>query len=246
MAAKNWLLKMENLLRALECANAQKVVYATFALQGSAEEWWTSTERLLRMELGKNTPITWEKFKEVFNETYFPDVVRDRKAREFSYLVHGTMTIEEYATKFVELSCFAPYLISDEPKKVSKFQKDFNDRICAHIIASRVGTFTETMKWSMRLEEDFKCNPSSKEDEKNQEPSGFLHVEVGGKIPRRGSLRSPVMRVIIMGKARVPLFSLVRSGLELVVVRPVKVNLVFWEPSYATLVSNSNTLLENT
>jgi len=49
-----------------------------------------------------------------------------------------------------------------------------------------------------------------------------------------------------MGKARVPLFSLVRSGLELVVVRPVKVNLVFWEPSYATLVSNSNTLLENT
>ena len=29
---------------------------------------------LLRMELGENTPITWEKFKEVFNETYFPDV----------------------------------------------------------------------------------------------------------------------------------------------------------------------------
>nr|POF10405.1 hypothetical protein CFP56_56359 [Quercus suber] len=32
MASENWLLKMEKLLRALECTDAQKVVYATFAL----------------------------------------------------------------------------------------------------------------------------------------------------------------------------------------------------------------------
>ena len=87
MAIENWLLKMEKLLRAVECADAQKVVYATFALQGSIERWWTGTECLLRIELGENTPTTWEKFKEVFNETQFPDVVRDRKAREFSDLV---------------------------------------------------------------------------------------------------------------------------------------------------------------
>ena len=62
-------------------------MYATFAIQGFAERWWTGTEGLLRIELGENTPITWEKFKEVFNEAYFPDVVRDRKAREFSDLV---------------------------------------------------------------------------------------------------------------------------------------------------------------
>ena len=73
------------------------------------------------MELGENTPITWEKFKEFFNETYFLDVVRDRKAIEFSDLVQGTMTVEEYGAKFVELSCFASYLIPNEPKKVSKF-----------------------------------------------------------------------------------------------------------------------------
>nr|POE55249.1 hypothetical protein CFP56_02246 [Quercus suber] len=131
MAAKNWLLKMEKLLKALECTNAQKVVYATFALHGSAEEWWTNTKCLLRMELGENTPITWEKFKEVFNETYFP-------------------------------KC------SEGPK------------------ASGVGTFTETIKRSMRLEEDFKCNPSSKEDEKNQEPFGFLHVEGLGQNSKKG------------------------------------------------------------
>ena len=58
MVAKNWLLKMEKLLRALECTHAQKVVYATFALQGFAARWWSGTKQLLRMELGGNTPIT--------------------------------------------------------------------------------------------------------------------------------------------------------------------------------------------
>ena len=48
-----------------------------------------------------------------------------------------------------------------------------------------------------------------------------------------------------MGKERVALFSLVRSGLALVVVRPIKDNLVLWEPSCATFVSNPDTLLEN-
>ena len=33
MAVENWLLKMEKLLRAFECTDAQKMVYATFALQ---------------------------------------------------------------------------------------------------------------------------------------------------------------------------------------------------------------------
>ena len=51
MVAKNWLLKMEKLLRALECTDAQKVVYATFARQDSTMKWWTSTKHLLRMKL---------------------------------------------------------------------------------------------------------------------------------------------------------------------------------------------------
>ena len=97
------------------------------------------------MELGRDTPITWEKFKEVFNGTYFPDVVRDRKAREFSDLVQGAMTVEEYTTKFVELSRFTPYLIPYESKKVKKFQEGLNGRIRPLIIASGVDTFTEAV-----------------------------------------------------------------------------------------------------
>nr|POE64183.1 g-type lectin s-receptor-like serine/threonine-protein kinase [Quercus suber] len=186
MAAENWLLNMEKLQRALKCTDAQKVLYATYALQGPADRWWLSTEKLLETELGMDTPITWEKFKEVFDRTYFPDLVRDRKAREFSDLVQGAMTVEEYVAKFVELSRFAPYLIPDESKKVKKFREGLNDRIRPFIIASGVDTFTETVKRAMSLEEDFKCNLGSKNDEKKQEPSGFQHGEDQGKNFMKG------------------------------------------------------------
>jgi hypothetical protein len=63
------------------------VEHVTFALEGPAKRWWAGGEVLLKEELGENARITWDKFKEVFNETYFPEVVSDRKAREFSDLV---------------------------------------------------------------------------------------------------------------------------------------------------------------
>ncbi|XP_030923322.1 uncharacterized protein LOC115950227 [Quercus lobata] len=127
------------------------------------------------MELGRGTPITWEKFKEVFNRTYFPDVVRDCKVREFSDLVQGAMTVEEYVAKFVELSRFAPYLIPDESKKVKTFREGLNGKIRPLIIASGVDTFMEAVKQAMSLEEDFKYNPSSKESEKKQGPFNSQH-----------------------------------------------------------------------
>lgn len=46
--------------------------------------------------------------------------------------------MDEYATKFVELPRFAPYLTPNGPKKVSKFQKCLNDKIRPNIIASEL------------------------------------------------------------------------------------------------------------
>jgi hypothetical protein len=186
MVAENWLLKMEKLLKVLHYTDSQKVEYATFTLEGPAERWWAGTEVLLKEELGENARITWDKFKEVFNETYFPEVVSDRKAREFFDLVQGSMTVEEYAVKFIDLSRFAPHLIPDEHKKVTKFQKGLNDKIRPHILAAGVNTFSETMKRAMRLEEDFKYNHGSDESGKKQWSFGSQHGKGQGQKFKRG------------------------------------------------------------
>lgn len=72
---------------------------------------------MLQRELGEANPITWDAFKEVFLEQYFPWIIRKNKAQEFADLVQGSMTIEQYQVKFIELSHFAPYLIPNEISK---------------------------------------------------------------------------------------------------------------------------------
>ena len=49
-----------------------------------------------------------------------------------------------------------------------------------------MGTFTKIVKRAISLEEDFKCNLGSREDEKKQEPYGFQHGEGWGEIFKKG------------------------------------------------------------
>ena len=101
--------------------------FATFKLIGEVERWWRSTKAILEGMDTERNPITWEEFKGIFYDNYFPKVVWERKEREFADLVQGSMTVEQYAAKFIELSRFGPYLILTEAKKASRFQKGLNE-----------------------------------------------------------------------------------------------------------------------
>jgi hypothetical protein len=48
--------------------------------------------------------------------------MQEAMAREFLDLVQGGMSMIEYAAKFLQLSRFDMYLISNEKKKVKKFE----------------------------------------------------------------------------------------------------------------------------
>jgi hypothetical protein len=78
---------------------------------------------VLVTDLGSETIITWEIFKNEFNLHFFPRVVQEAKAREFLDLVQGGMSVIEYAAKFLQLSQFDMYLIPNEEKKAKKFEQ---------------------------------------------------------------------------------------------------------------------------
>ena len=92
--AKNWFLRIEKLLEALDCTDSQKVRFATFKLIGEVKRWWRSTKAILEGMDTERNPITWEKFKGVFYDNYFPKVIREQKEREFVNLMQGSMTVE--------------------------------------------------------------------------------------------------------------------------------------------------------
>ncbi|XP_057969550.1 uncharacterized protein LOC131158705 [Malania oleifera] len=60
---------------------------------------------------------TWSRFREVFFARYFPIATFEVNSEEFLHLTQGWMLIQQYMARFMELSRFAPHMVSDEPKK---------------------------------------------------------------------------------------------------------------------------------
>ncbi|XP_028226353.1 uncharacterized protein LOC114407426 [Glycine soja] len=100
-----WLAETEKIFEAMGCLEEHKVPYATFMLQGEAENWWKFVKPTLAAPRGV---IPWNSFKDKFLDNYFPRDLRKRKAREFLDLKQGNMSVGEYTAKFNELLQYWP------------------------------------------------------------------------------------------------------------------------------------------
>ncbi|XP_028117247.1 uncharacterized protein LOC114314916 [Camellia sinensis] len=115
LKAEAWVLETEKIFEVFPCTDAYKVLLATFTLKEGARRWWM----LVRDE---NRDLTWDRFKEMFYEKYFPQCIRDRKISEFEQLKQGAMSVAEYEAKFTELARYAPHMVNTEYKKARKFE----------------------------------------------------------------------------------------------------------------------------
>lgn len=68
--------------------------------------------------------MSWHEFKRIFINKYLLERYYNKKAKEFYELEVGSMTDEEYTTKFLELSRYVLYL-KDEKDKVQRFVSGF-------------------------------------------------------------------------------------------------------------------------
>ncbi|KAH7564913.1 hypothetical protein JRO89_XS09G0065600 [Xanthoceras sorbifolium] len=94
-----------------------KASCAALMLKGDAGHWWEMTKR------GHNTPnnpITWTRFKELFNEKYFSEELKIEKESEFIALTQGTMSLVEYERTFEQLSRAQILAREDEIIETSK------------------------------------------------------------------------------------------------------------------------------
>ncbi|XP_057981235.1 uncharacterized protein LOC131166676 [Malania oleifera] len=109
--AEDWVKKTKRILEVLHCTNEQRVVYATFQLSGEAGRWWTTVNLLEKQRAGVSE-MSWSHFKEVFFKRYFSASTRDAKADALFALSQGNIMVQGYVAWYIELSCFAPCLIS--------------------------------------------------------------------------------------------------------------------------------------
>ncbi|XP_035542830.1 uncharacterized protein LOC118345283 [Juglans regia] len=140
--AESWIERMEQIFEMLYYTDDQKAKYATYHLIDMANKWWKSTRALVQLELGEAVPISWEHFKKIFLDHFFPRTLQESRARQFMDLTQGSMTVVQYAMTFMELSRFASYLIPDEEKKAEKFEHGLDCRIRERVRTLRIQSFT--------------------------------------------------------------------------------------------------------
>jgi hypothetical protein len=146
------------------------VNYATFKLTAEAERWWTSKKDHLQQQVGEGVPITWKDFKDAFLERFFPQSVQLAKAQEFTDLVQGSSTVEQYAARFIELSLFAPYLVPTEDLKARKFERRLQPRIMNQVVAFEIGNLTDLVNKAVVVERTLNINAEHFDHRKRSAP----------------------------------------------------------------------------
>ncbi|XP_077219743.1 uncharacterized protein LOC143853933 [Tasmannia lanceolata] len=99
--------------------NEDRVKYATYMLEGRALHWWKGIQRKYEHHQG---PFTWAMFRTEFLARFFSHSSLYRKHEEFTQLVQGDMTVDEYEAKFDRLASFVPSLVRDDEAKRNKFE----------------------------------------------------------------------------------------------------------------------------
>jgi hypothetical protein len=88
------------------------VVLSSHQLSGPAADWWNGY-----VEAHEDyESINWPEFRAAFHAHHVPQGVIKLKT-EFQDLKQGSMYVNEYATKFIQLSCYATHEVDTDEKK---------------------------------------------------------------------------------------------------------------------------------
>ncbi|MQM19462.1 hypothetical protein Taro_052467 [Colocasia esculenta] len=118
--AEHWIHEIERVFVIMRCPPEDKVILATYRLRGFAQEWWRL--KLQTVYAGRTEDrITWAEFLASFNDTFFPVQIHQAKREQFRTLQQEKLSVLEYQMRFMALSRYAPYVVSDSAMMVEYF-----------------------------------------------------------------------------------------------------------------------------
>jgi hypothetical protein len=112
MDADDWLKSIEKKLQVVRCNNCEKVLLASHQLSGPAANWWDAYVEAHE----EPESIDWLEFRAAFRAHHVPQGVIKLK-KEFQDLKQGSMSVNEYITKFTELSHYTLHEVDTDEKK---------------------------------------------------------------------------------------------------------------------------------
>ncbi|MQM08623.1 hypothetical protein Taro_041479, partial [Colocasia esculenta] len=148
---EHWVHEIERVFATMRCPAADRVVLAAYQLRGFALECWR-----LKMQTtfaGRTEEaITWSEFLDVFNDTFFPIQVQQVKREQFRTLQQGNSSVLEYQMRFMALSRYAPYVVSDNNMMVEYFIRGLRVELQDAIVPLMCKTVEEAAQRAATLE----------------------------------------------------------------------------------------------
>jgi hypothetical protein len=117
-------------------------------LEGPAANWWDAYVEAHE----EPKSISWQEFKNSFRSHHVPLGVMKLKKKEFEDLKQGSMTVSEYATRFTQLSHYAPNNVDTNEKKQDWFLNGLNDGLAYVLEAHDFVNFQDMVDKALVLE----------------------------------------------------------------------------------------------
>ena len=140
---------MKRILVGLDIPEERKVSLVADMLVDKANFWWESMKRVYDIDV-----MTWKEFERLFLDIYFGEVAKHAKRMEFEHLIHRTMLVLEYESRFLELSRFAMGMISEKGEKSKRFQQGLRPTIRNRLVPLAIRDYSKLVKRSLLVEQD--------------------------------------------------------------------------------------------
>jgi hypothetical protein len=126
---ETWLLGMRKYFQLHNYSVSVEGRIFIYQLKGKASMWWDQFMQVKHIDEKK---VTWRDFKRYFQKKYLMKRYYDKKMKEFFELKLGSMTIDKYERRFLELLKYVAFIM-DEKAKIQRYlsglRSFINDKI---------------------------------------------------------------------------------------------------------------------
>ena len=182
--AERWVRDMEKAFMAHGSQEMERIRFATYLLQGEAYDWWLVEEQ----RRGGQT-ISWEQFKEIFFDKYFPRSVQRRMESEFLKLEQRNLSVAQYEAEFTRLARFAPSIVSNEMAKITRFTEGLRPRLMQAVNAFELHSYSAMVNKALVIERDM--NTVQRDWEQQRKRKGHNASQPPAHAKKRGAPQAP-------------------------------------------------------
>ncbi|GJU38110.1 reverse transcriptase domain-containing protein [Tanacetum coccineum] len=161
---------MESVQDMIECGDNQKVKYTTGLFIGKALTWWNSQVQTRAQEVVVG--MTWEDFKTLRREEFFPNNEMKKLETEFWCHVMVGAGHAAYTDRFHELARLVPHLVTPGNKRIERYIYGLAPQIRAMLAATKPTTIQSVVLKPGMLTDEAIRNGSLKKNTKKRGNGG--------------------------------------------------------------------------